>query len=324
MSLVTFTLSIYEEQCSQKGEDAPLRLTGGECAAMIACMDGCGGSGGRSYPQFGGWSGARISSRLIGNTIADWFCAADIGARGTGHASPEVLAEQLRERLSARLMEVKAMIPQQNSVVSSRLSKTMPSTLAAILVEQEQKNLCRICSFWAGDSRTYFFPVAGLRQTSRDDIRSREDPFDCLINDGILSNVISADTNFRIRYACTYTREPCMLLTATDGCFSYFPSPICLEEVLLRTLMTASNPLEWEASLKRELGAVAGDDYTLQLAVIGFSNYRALQTAYAPRWKSFRQEYAQPLQRILEENDLDGHRALWLAYKTTYLPEESS
>lgn len=140
MSLVTFTLSISEEKCFQRGEDAPLRLTGGDCATMIACMDGCGGSGGRHYPQFGGWSGARISSRLIGNAIADWFYAADIGARGTGHESPEVLAEQLRQRLSARLLAVKVMIPQQNSVVSSHLSKTMPSTLAAILVEGEQKN----------------------------------------------------------------------------------------------------------------------------------------------------------------------------------------
>lgn len=324
MSLVTFTLSVYEEQCSQKGEDAPLRLTGGDCGALIACMDGCGGSGGRSYSRFDGWTGARVSSHLIGNALADWFCGRNIAQQGTGAVSTQVLAEQLRERLSARLQEVKAMLPQNDSVISSRLVKTLPTTLAAVLVEREEKNLCRICSFWAGDSRTYFFPVTGLRQTSRDDIRSREDPFDSLINDGILSNVINADKDFRIRHACTYTREPCMVLTATDGCFSYFPSPLSLEEVLLRTLEDASGPLEWEASLKRELGAAAGDDYTLQLAVIGFANFQALQTAYAPRWEVFRREYAQPLRRVLAENDLDGHRALWMSYKKTYLPEEDT
>lgn len=114
-----------------------------------------------------------------------------------------------------------------------------------------------------------------------------------------------------------------MVLAATDGCFSYFPSPMSLEEVLLRTLMESHCPLDWENALRQEIGAVAGDDYTLQLAVIGFSNFHALQTAYAPRWNAFRQEYAQPLRWILAENDLAGHRALWQAYKTTYLPEES-
>lgn len=322
MSLVTFTLNIFEEKCFQRGEDAPLRQTHGDRAAMIACMDGCGGSGGRSYPQFGGWSGARIASRLIGNTLADWFQSADIGNRGASHIPPEELADQLQELLSARLTEVKASIPTQSSVVASRLSKTMPSTLAAVLVEVEQKNYCRICSFWAGDSRTYFFPVSGLRQTSRDDIHSREDPFDSLINDGILSNVINADSVFRIQSACTYTEEPCMVLVATDGCFSYFPSPMSLEEVLLRTLMEARCPLDWENALRKEIGAVAGDDYTLQLAVVGFSNFRALQTAYTPRWEYFEHEYAAPMRQALANHDPDQHRALWMAYKTTYMSEE--
>lgn len=322
MSLITFTLSICEEQCSQKGEDAALQLTGGDCAGMIACMDGCGGSGGRSYPQFGGWSGARIASRLIGNTLADWFQTADIGNRGTRHIPTEKLAHQLQELLFLKLMEVKSQITTQNSVITSRLSKTMPSTLAAVLVEAERKNRCRICSFWAGDSRTYFFPVSGLRQTSRDDIRGREDPFDSLINDGVLSNVINADKDFHIRSACTFTEEPCMVLAATDGCFSYFPSPMSLEEVLLRTLMESRCPLDWENALRKEIGAVAGDDYTLQLAVVGFSNFRALQTAYAPRWKSFKHDFSAPMHQALANNDLARHRGLWTVYKTTYMSEE--
>ncbi len=322
MSLVTFMLSIFEEKCFQRGEDAPLRQTRGDCAAMIACMDGCGGSGGRVYPQFGGWSGARIASHLIGNTLADWFQSADIGNHGTRYIPPEKLAGQLQELLSFRLKEAKSDIPAQSSVIVSRLSKTMPSTLAAVLVEAERKNRCRICSFWAGDSRTYFFPTSGLRQTSRDDIRSREDPFDSLINDGILSNVINADTDFRIRSACTFTEEPCMVLAATDGCFSYFPSPMSLEEVLLRTLIESHCPLEWENALRKEIGAVAGDDYTLQLAVLGFSNFPALQTAYAPRWEYFKHKYAAPMRLALANNDLDQHRTLWMAYKTSYMSEE--
>lgn len=322
MSLVTFTLNIQEEQRRELGEDAALRLTAGDCAALIACMDGCGGSGGRRYPQFGGWSGAKISACLLGNTLAAWFWSGDIGAHGTGRTSPEKLAERLRELLDQRLKEISAAAVQQESMVVSRLSRTMPSTLAAILVEAEEKNRCRICSFWAGDSRTYFFPVSGLRQTSRDDIRGRADPFDSLINDGILSNVVSADRAFQIHAACTCTEEPCMVLTATDGCFSYFPSPLSLEQALLETLMASSSPLEWETALRRELGAAAGDDYTLQLAVIGFSNYAALQTAYAPRWEIFQRDYAEPLRRILETGDTQGHRALWRSYQTTYLPEE--
>lgn len=322
MSLVTFTLTVYEEKFPQKGEDAPLRLTGGDCAAMIACMDGCGGSGGRSYPQFGGWSGARVASRLIGNALGDWFVSGQVGTRGTGGRSSEELASALQALLKRQMEDVKAQIPPQGSVVVSRLSKTMPSTLASVLIEAVGKNLCRIHSFWAGDSRTYFFPVSGLRQTSRDDIRSREDPFDSLIQDGILSNVVNGDTEFHIHAACSVAREPCMVLAATDGCFSYFPSPMSLEEVLLGTLMESGSPLEWETALGREIGAVAGDDYTLQLAVVGFSNFRAIQQAYAPRWEYFRQKYGVPLHRILAAGDGAAHRNLWMDYKRTYLSEE--
>lgn len=323
MGIVTFTLCVCEEKHAQKGEDVPLRLTCGERAGMIACMDGCGGSGARRYPQFGDWTGARVSARLIGNTLADWFLAGDMGARGTGGAAPEALAEQLETLLSSRLKEVKVQIPPEDTAFSSRLSKTLPSTLAAVLVEAAGRNRCRICSFWAGDSRTYFFPVSGLCQTSRDDIRGGADPFDSLMGDGILSNVISADSDFRIHWAQTFTREPCMVLTATDGCLSYFPSPMHLEELLLDTLISAETPLDWENTLREEIGAVAGDDYTLQLAVIGFSNFRALQTAYRPRWEYFRARFTQPLRRVLEENDSVGHRALWMAYKQDYMAEET-
>lgn len=323
MGIITFTLSVCEEKRPQKGEDAPLRLTYGERAGMIACMDGCGGSGARRYPQFGDWTGARISARLIGNTLADWFQAGGMDARGTGDAAPEALAGKLQSLLSSRLKEVKAQISPEDTAFSGRMSKTLPSTLAAVLVEAAGRNRCRICSFWAGDSRTYFFPVSGLRQTSRDDIRGGADPFDSLIGDGILSNVVSADSDFRINWAETFSLEPCMVLTATDGCFSYFPSPMHLEELLLDTLISAQTPLDWENALREEIGAVAGDDYTLQLAVVGFSNFRALQTAYTPRREYFRTRFTQPLCQILKENDLAGHRALWMAYKQDYMAEEA-
>ena len=113
-----------------------------------------------------------------------------------------------------------------------------------------------------------------------------------------------------------------MVLTATDGCFSYFPSPMSLEEVLLRTLMESRCPLDWENALRKEIGAVAGDDYTLQLAVVGFSNFHALQTAYTPRWEYFKREYAVPMWQAFANNNLTQHRVLWMTYKRTYMSEE--
>lgn len=321
MSVVTFTLSFCVEKKHSLGEDSLASCTWAPNDAMIACMDGCGGSGGSCYAVFDNWSGARVASRLVGQTLSDWFVEKIRNGKNNANVPVGELAEEIHIAIGQRLQSAKEQLPEESGAMLSRLSRVLPTTLAAVMVSVADKNLCRICSFWAGDSRTFFFPVTGLRQTSRDNIRGNEDPFDSLMRDGILSNVICADKDFCIHTVENWTEEPCMVITATDGCFSYFPSPMYFEWMLLETLEQAKSPLEWENSLRSVIGSVAGDDYTMQIAVVGFSNFQALQTAYAPRYVAFQKDYAVPLQDILQQSDIEAHRGLWLEYKKNYMLE---
>ena len=54
------------------------------------------------------------------------------------------------------------------------------------------------------------------------------------------------------------------------------------EGVLLSTLLAASCPNEWENALAGQIGCVAGDDYTLVMAVLGFRSFEALRQAFTP------------------------------------------
>lgn len=321
MSLVTFTLHILEEKKSGRGEDAIVCQTKDPNAAIIACMDGCGGSGSSKYPQFNNWSGARIASRLAGNALADWFQENILPGKIKLKDSAKNIASNLEEYLRRRFLQAASLLGEADQESISRLSRIFPTTLAAVLIEVIGRNQCRIRSLWAGDSRTYYFPVTGLQQTSRDNTHGDLDPFDDLMRDGIMNNVICADRPFRIYSAEVVAKEPCMVLTATDGCFSYYLSPLYLEWVLLESLQHVNSPKEWERDLNMLFGRVSGDDYSMTLAVIGFRNFKALQRAYAPRWECFQMQYAQHLPDILERGDVEAHRALWDIYKKEYMPE---
>lgn len=228
----------------------------------------------------------------------------------------------MKASIDQELASLKAEIGDQISGVKSRLLRTFPTTLAAVMVEVVEKNTIRCISFWAGDSRAYLFTASGLQQMSRDDNRSHEDPFEVLENDGVLSNVICADKAYEIHSKEITIDEPCMVLTATDGCYSYLLSPIAFEGILLGSLMESKSPVQWEDSLREIFGEFASDDYTMEIAVLGFQNWNAVKNAYAPRWQEYQEKFAEPLERILEMGDRQAHFELWQSYKTQYMPAE--
>lgn len=323
MGFVTITIHILEEKLSGRGEDAIAAATGGANEAIIACMDGCGGAGGVRYARFDNWTGAKIAAHVVGNAVVDWFREKIRGRQISIEATAEETAEDLHKYLEGRLQQTMNLLADSDKVSIAELARVFPTTLAAVLMEMIGKNQCRIRSLWAGDSRTYYFPVTGLQQTSRDNTHGNLDPFDDLMRDGIMNNVICADRPFRICSSEVIAEEPCMVLTATDGCFSYYLSPLYLEWILLETLQHAKSPVEWERDLRMLFGQVAGDDYSMVLAVIGFQDFGALQKAYAPRWEEFQNRYAQHLPDLIEREDEGAHRAMWLEYKKGYMPEKS-
>lgn len=320
--LVAVSLFFNEEQVPGKGEDSAMRITGISNAALIACMDGCGGAGAQIYAKANNASGARISAEHVGIALRSWFLKEQYGYWGTGNKTSSVLAAEMKAAINHELALLNEKYGGTESSVKSRLARTFPTTLAAILLEVVATNTVRCISFWAGDSRTYVFKASGLQQTSRDDIRSHRDPFDALENDSRLSNLVSISNDFEIHTTEMLITEPCMVLTATDGCFSYFQSPMEFEWVLLDTLTESETPVQWETNLREVFGSYASDDYTMNIAVLGFYHWSAVRNAYAPRWNEFKNKYYEPLQRILAAEDRQAHALLWQQYKQEYMGED--
>lgn len=321
--IVTLQIYFNEEQLEGKGEDSGFVVSDAPNAAIIGSMDGCGGAGSRSYPKADNCTGARLASDYTCRAVRQWFVENAFGKYGTGGKSAAELAQDMKKAINFTLEAVHATVAGEETILRSRLARTLPTTLASILVEITGVNEVRCISFWAGDSRTYIFRADGLVQTSRDDIRGHGDPFTSLENDGILSNLVSVSQEYEIHTQESILREPCLVLTCSDGCFSYFRSPMEFEWTLLDTLVHAEGPGAWEQALRETFGGFASDDYTMAIAVIGFRNWNAIRNAYTPRWEEFKKTYADPLEKILEDEDRDAHLALWNQYRRHYLQEEN-
>ena len=66
--------------------------------------------------------------------------------------------------------------------------------------------------FWAGDSRAYVLEPAGVRQLSTDDLRDPGDAMANLRRDSVVSNAMSADTDFHVNYRRVELQAPFLLV----------------------------------------------------------------------------------------------------------------
>ena len=124
--------------------------------------------------------------------------------------------------------------------------------------------------FWAGDSRAYVFePDAGARQLTTDDIRDRGDAMANLREDSVVSNAMSADTDFLVNHRKVELTAPFLVVAATDGCFGYLPSPMHFEHLVLAALRDAPDTDSWSAAVQAQIGAVTGDDAAMAVLGIG-------------------------------------------------------
>jgi serine/threonine protein phosphatase PrpC len=229
-------LTGFSQECrTGQGEDntktgAASRVT------VLACLDGCGGSGARRYPEMGNETGARLAARTVRIAIANWFAAPQNGidTYGLQNASAERIAQSLKQAIDAHLGEVNTRFTGMESGIKSRLSQTLPTTLSLALLEQTDA-ATRCIFIWAGDSRGYLLTEEGLRQMTEDDVVGGVDPDD-LTCDGIMSQVVSASSSYVLHTREVRLDRPAIVLTATDGCFAYFRRPWSLKARFLRPL----------------------------------------------------------------------------------------
>ena len=312
-------LSFSQESRAGQGEDNSIVCFSSRAITVLASLDGCGGTGARRYPEMGNESSARIASRAVRLAIANWFSAPENGfeTNGLQNIPAKRIALSLKQVIDAHLGEVKKRIVETNAAIKNKLSQTLPTTLSMAILEPVGQ-IARCVFVWAGDSRGYLLSSSGLRQITEDDVAGGVDPDD-LSCDGIMSQVVSASGAYSFHTREVVISEPAMVITATDGCFAYFATPMDFEAMLLKILQEAHDFESWRQLLIDRLGEIAADDYSMQIACWGYRDFRDIQQSMKLRLQVFNEEYGKPLATLQQNQDTIGILALWRKYRSYYL-----
>jgi serine/threonine protein phosphatase PrpC len=314
-----------------EGEDSDPILRVGPDLGLLGVFDGMGGAGGRVYDTPDGrHSGAYIASRFARNVVERLMLEL-IKPEWTldGPATAAELHRALASSMAARLAELKA----PETTLRSKLVKALPTTMTlAVLQRTDPAASVYACHlFWAGDSRAYVVePEGGVRQLTTDDLRSGGDAMRNLTDDSVMSNCISADTEFHVNHRQVELQAPFLLLCATDGCFAYVRSPMHFEHLLLSTLQEARDVGAWQQALEARVTAITGDDAAIALLGLG-ADLDGFKKLFKDRTKEVGRRYIDPLDELegqisRAEQELAGLRArrvelgaeLWGAYKPDY------
>jgi hypothetical protein len=246
-----------------------------------------------------------------------------------GPGTAAELHRVLASSLAARLAELKA----PETTLRSKLVKALPTTMTLAVLQRADPAAssygCHL--FWAGDSRAYVAdPEAGLMQLTTDDLRSGGDAMRNLSDDSVMSNCVSADTEFHINHRQVELQAPFLVLCATDGCFAYVRSPMHFEQLLLSSLQAARDTTGWQQALEARVTAVTGDDAALALLGLG-ADLGGFKQLFKDRAAELQHRYIDPLEELegqvrRAEQQLAELRAsraelggeLWGAYKPGY------
>lgn len=309
-NLIDFLDSVFVlggEMIKDNGEDC-YAYSVKENKAVIAVFDGCGGIGSRKYEAYANKTGAYIASHFLARKAVDCFkdwC--EIGA----DFSAQRICGDLKMSFTEELKRLEG--GTTVSAIKGSLTKSFPTTASMIFLENTGRNVTS--SFvWAGDSRGFVLRLGGLTQVTVDDIDEGEDALSNLSSDSRLTNVITATGDYHLNCKTIVNDEPSILITATDGCFGYFSTPMEFEYMLLTTMAEAENIKDWKAKLEKYILKYTGDDYTIGMAIFGFKSFKLMKKVFASRKALMQKEYILPLEKASEEQKM----VLWQKYQKDY------
>lgn len=314
----------------EQGEDADPILRHGRDLGLVAVFDGMGGAGGTVYqtpdgPRTGAYLASRVARDVVERRMVDLL---EPDWNLDGKAAAEDLRRSVRSALVERLAELKA----PPSGLRSRLLRALPTTMALVALQRAEPGGLAWGAhvLWAGDSRAYVFDADGARQLTTDDLRDPGDAMANLRQDSVVSNAMSADTDFRVNHREVELRAPFLVLCATDGCFGYVRSPMHFEHMVLRHLVAARSVEAWSATLQAEIASVTGDDAAMSVLGVG-GDLEELRALLAPRLEELERSFVRPIDDLVDaaeraERALDDARrrlaeesaGVWRAYKVGY------
>lgn len=246
-----------------------------------------------------------------------------------GSAAARDLTRSIKRALADSLAELNA----PASGLRSRLLRALPTTMAMMALQPRERRTGRwACHvFWSGDSRVYVFDAAsGAHQLTRDDLRDRGDALANLRQDSVVSNAMSADTDFVVHHHQVEFTAPFIAVAATDGCFGYVRTPIHFEHLVLAALRDSTDSESWSRLLQQRITAVTGDDAAMAVLGVG-ADHEEFRQSFATRTADIEQRCVVPLDELeaqvaqAEQAVAEARRrhatvqtSLWAAYKPDY------
>lgn len=306
--LPTTVISLCCEQIRGGGEDGYAYAFDESGPGFIATFDGCGGMGAKKYKAMNDQSGAKIASALAGLVFDSFFAADEFRFDGSD-------ARRLQRSCSDIFRQTNDSLKVPGELkIGGNLFKSIPTTAVVAAARAASKNEIDCEFLWAGDSRGFILDGKGIAQITTDDLETEEDAFSNLRNDSKLSNVLNADQDFVLHERILKLNTPVMVISATDGSFGYFSTPMEFEHALLKTLAISADSREWERNLERTIRPYSGDDYTVVIAVYGFDSFSECKSFFGPRLRELEDKYISRLEGASE----DELFSLWQSYKTDY------
>jgi hypothetical protein len=314
-----------------QGEDSDPIVRDGRELGMVAVFDGMGGAGGTVYETPDGpRTGAYLASRVARDVVEQRMLALlDPEWNLDGPAA----ARDLQRSVTRALADTLAALNAPKSGLRSRLLRALPTTMALMALQRREPREGRWAGhvFWSGDSRVYVFdPVTGAHQLSRDDLRDAGDALVNLRQDSVVSNAMSADTDFVVHHHKVELTAPFLAVAATDGCFGYVRTPIHFEHLVLAALRESTDIGSWSRILQQRIAAITGDDAAMAVLGVG-ADHDVFRRLFATRTAELEQRCVVPLDELEAEvgraeqavAEARGRHAavqtsLWAEYKTEY------
>lgn len=305
------------------GEDAPPLLVYKETGCAVGVFDGMGGSGAAICKSVYGdnRTKAYVSSRIAKDAVCDYL---------NTHLSVDDISEKdIKETILNRLKKQQESYPPEiKSTLRSKLVRDYPTTMALVTL-LDKGEFWQINSYWAGDSHCYLWTKDGFFQISRDDLEEDNDPMENLHNDSPISNCICTDRDFTIHHNhIELSKEPVIILCATDGCFGYFPTPMHFEHMLKNCLRKSRDEKDWQERINQCIQKVTGDDTSLSLIGVGFSSFEQFKNKMTSQSVSslkrikYLEDEISKLKKRIEQTSTEYDKAInsgWESYKHKYM-----